>query len=290
MTSILQTKSGKALFPIGIGTWDIASAINPANPDIGYEGVGPVYGNEDTEIAAIRYSLSQGQNVLDCAELYGGFYTDEVVGRALKDLSAISGLQREDVFIGDKIWKGNVADGRVRPAVEMMLRKLGTDYLDMASIHAPWPDTAWQEAIPQIDDLIDAGLVRAFGVSNFTVAQMEEAQALSKYKLVANQVNFNVVYQDEADAGFRAYCHDNNIQIVAYQPIKQGEVLQDTTVQQIAQAHGATAAQIALAWLIQLGALPIPKAISHEHIDENIAAAAIVLSDQEMARLTKSCD
>ena len=91
----MQTKSGKSLFPIGIGTWNIAGTFE-LNPEAKYKGAEPLRGNEATEIEAIRYSISSGQNHLDCAELYGGFYTDEVVGRA------IAGLPRADLFIADK--------------------------------------------------------------------------------------------------------------------------------------------------------------------------------------------
>jgi 2,5-diketo-D-gluconate reductase B len=273
----LQTKSGKQLHPIGIGTWGISSELN-LDPSAKYKAR-PVHGNEETEIEALRYSLDKGQNHIDCAELYGGFYTDEVVGRA------IAGYAREDLFIADKLWKSSVGKGAVRPTVEQMLRKLGTDYIDLLYIHAPWPDVDWKEAIPQIDELIDQGKLRHFGVSNFTVGQMEEAQALAKHPIVANQMNFNVLYKNEVSQAFRDFCKQHDIQIVAYQPIKRREVLVNKTVQAIASAHSATSAQIALAWLIQVGALPIPKATNKEHIAENLKAVSVKLTDAELAEL-----
>lgn len=184
------TKSGKKLFPIGIGTWNIAGTFT-SDPSAKYKGAVPSRGNEESEIDAIRYSISKGQNHIDCAELYGGFYTDEVVGKA------IAGLEREDLYIADKLWKTSVGKGLVRPTVEKMLKKLGTDYLDMLYIHAPWPEVNWQEAIPQIDELIDTGIVRDFGVSNFTIADMEEAQKLAKHPIVANQMNYNILYKND---------------------------------------------------------------------------------------------
>lgn len=275
----LQTKSGKPVYPIGIGTWNVGSHINQDNLGSKYRGVEPVYGNEDQEIEAIRYSISKGQNHIDCAELYGGFYTDEIVGRAIAD------LPREDLYIADKLWKTSVGKGRVRPTVDQMLKKFGTDYIDLLYIHAPWEGVAWQEAIPQIDELIDAGIVRYFGVSNFSVDQMEEAQGLAKHPLAANQMNFNVLYKDEVSQAFRNYCKQHDIQIIAYQPIKRQEVLENEAVQAIAAAHDATPAQLALAWLLQLGALPIPKATAKAHIDENLKAADLKLTDEEMAKL-----
>jgi 2,5-diketo-D-gluconate reductase B len=211
--------------------------------------------------------------------LYGAFYTDEVVGRA------ITGFPREDLFIADKLWKTSIGKGLVRPTVDQMLKKLGTNYIDLLYIHAPWEGIAWQEAIPQIDELIDAGIVRNFGVSNFTIEHMDEAQSLAEHPIVANQMNFNVLYKDEVGKNFRNYCQQHDIQIVAYQPIKRQEVLRNETVQAIAAAHNATPAQIALAWLIQIGALPIPKATTKSHIDENLKAVELKLTDDEIAQL-----
>jgi len=274
----LETKSGKQLNPIGIGTWNISS-VYEANPSEKYKGTRAVYGNEETEIEALRYSLAKGQNHIDCAELYGAFYTDEVVGRA------IARFPREDLFIADKLWKTSVGKGQVRPIVERMLKKLGTDYIDLLYIHAPWEGVAWQEAIPQIDELVDEGIVRYFGVSNFTVENMEETQKIAKHQIVANQMNFNVLYKDEVNQTFLEFCTQHDIQVVAYQPIKRREVLENKTVQEIAAAHNATPAQVALAWLVQVGSLPIPKATNKNHIDENLKAVDVRLTNDEMEKL-----
>lgn len=276
----MKTKSGKSLFPIGIGTWNIGGTFT-ADPTAKYKGAEPSYDNEAAEVEAIRYSISKGQNHIDCAELYGAFHTDEVVGKA------IAALNREDLYIADKLWKTSVGAGLVRATVKQMLQKLGTDYLDMLYIHAPWDEVSWQEAIPQIDELIDEGIVRDFGVSNFTVADMEQTQKIAKHPIVANQMNFNVLYKDEVNQEFRDYCRENSIQIVAYQPVKRQEVLDNKVIQDIAKAHNATAAQVALAWLLAQDTLPIPKAINKSHIDENIKAVELQLSDQELELLNK---
>jgi len=274
----MQTKSGKPLHPIGIGTWLIGGSFD-FDPNDKYKGAKPKPGNEAQEIEAIQYSLSKGQNNIDCAELYGGFYTDEVVGQAL------TGANREDIYIADKLWKTSVGTGLARATVEKMLKKLGTDYLDLLYIHAPWEDAPWREAIPQIDELIDEGLVLGFGVSNFTVENMQEAMQLSKHPIVANQMNYNVLHKEEVDETFREFCEANDIQIVAYQPVKRKAVLANETIQHIAQQHGATPAQVALAWLLAKGALPIPKAIQHEHIDENLQATSLELLAEDIEQL-----
>lgn len=274
----MRTKSDRDVFPIGIGTWNIASTFVP-DLTAKYKGAKPLRENEDVEIDAIKYSISKGQNHLDCAELYGGFYTDEVVGRA------IARLNREDLYIADKLWKTSVEKGLVRPTVVKMLEKLRTNYLDLLYIHAPWPEVSWQDAISQIDDLIDEGLVRGFGVSNFTITDMKEAQSLARHPIIANQMNYNVLYKDEVTDEFRDYCTGKNIQIVAYQPVKRQEVLGNSTIQSIANKYHATSAQVALAWLLAQGALPIPKATNRQHIDENVAAVDVLISDEDMETL-----
>jgi 2,5-diketo-D-gluconate reductase B len=276
----MQTKSGKALFPIGIGTWLIGGSYE-FDPSDKYKGAKPSYDNEAAEIEALQYSLSKGQNHIDCAELYGAFHTDDVVGKA------IAGYERTDLYIADKLWKTSVGTGLARPTVEKMLEKLGTDYLDLLYIHAPWDEVNWQEAIPQIDELIEEGVVLGFGVSNFTVDDMKLAQSISKHPIVANQMNYNVLYKDEVDEVFHAYCKEQGIQLIAYQPIKRKEVLANNTIQEIAKSHKASPAQIALAWLLAKGALPIPKSINKKHIDENIGAVVIELSDEEISKLDK---
>ena len=275
----MKTKSGLSLFPIGIGTWGISSQRLTNDPAAKYGGTEAVHGNEESEIKALRYSLSQKQNHIDCAELYGAFYTDEVVGRA------IGGRKREDLYIADKLWKTSVDNHLVRPTVEQMLKKLGTDYLDMLYIHAPWEDAPWREAISQIDELIDEGIVRDLGVSNFTIAHMEQTLALAKHPVVANQMNYNVLYKAEVDEAFQGFCNRHEIQIVAYQPIKRQEVFAHDTIARIAKSHNATPAQIALAWLLAKDALPIPKAIQKTHINENLRAVGIELTQDDLKEL-----
>lgn len=273
----LYTKSEKELHPVGVGTWLIGGSWSAEKRGELWGGSAPAYGHETEEAEAIRYAITQGQNHIDTAELYGVGHTEEVVAQAIR------GLNREDLYVADKLWRNHVAAGTVRPAVEAMLKRLGTSYIDLLYIHWPWDN--WQAAVPQIDELIDAGLVRQFGVSNFQVREMQEALQLAKHPLAANQMNYNVLHKDEANDELREFCRQHDIQLVAYQPVKRGEVLGSKAIQEIADAHQATPSQVALAWLIQQGALPIPKSTSKQHIDENRAAAELRLSEAEIASL-----
>lgn len=276
----MQTKSGNDLFPIGIGTWLIGGTYEYDAAEK-YEGSKAHYDNEVAEIEAIRYSIEKGQNHIDCAEAYGAFHTDEVIGRA------IAGLNREDLFIADKLWKTSVGEGQVRPTVELMLQKLGTSYLDMLYIHWPWQEVDWLQAIPQIDELIDEGIVRNFGVSNFTIEDMKLAQKSTKHSIAANQMNYNLLHQNEVTAEMKDYCTSNNIQIVAYQPVKRQEVMNNEYIKVVAEKYNISPAQVALAWLLSQNILTIPKTIQKAHIDENVAAVNITLTNEDIQLLNK---
>lgn len=263
----LKTLSGKSVHPIGIGTWGFGGTWET------------VLGNEESDAKAIRYSIKAGQNHIDSGQIYGAGHTDDIIGQA------IVGLKRRDLYIGDKVWETNVSKGKVRPAVNAMLKKLGTDYIDLLYIHKPWEDFPWREAIPQINELIDEGIVRQFGVSNFDLAQMQEAMKLSKHPVVANQLHFNLLYKQEVDKPMKAFCKKNSIQIIAYRPLERGEVLQNETVQEIARKNGSTPAQVALAWLLHQGVLTVPQAADKKLIDKNVASVDIKLSSATIKQL-----
>lgn len=279
----LTTANGAAVHPIGIGTWNVASRVNLDLPDGRYRNIEPDPAGVEKAIEGICYSIERGQDHLDCAELYGAFFTDEVVGQAI----AASGKDRADLFIADKLWKHSTAPGAVRPTVEQMLAKLRTDYLDLLYIHAPWPEVDWLAAVPQIDRLIEEGVVRGLAVSNFDVAQMQETLAVAEHPIAANQVHYNCLHRDEADEAFRAFCEEHDIAVVAYQPVERGEAVRHPVVREVAAHHRATPAQVAIAWLLQRGALPIPKALDPGHIDENLGALDVTLSTDDIARIDR---
>lgn len=263
----IQTRSGKSVNPLGIGTWGIGGAWESAP------------GNEAAEIEGLRYSISRALNHIDTGQVYGAWHTHDVIGQA------IEGLSRADLYIGDKLWETNVAVGKVRPAVEEMLKRLGTDYIDLLCVHKPWEDFPWRKAVPQINELIDEGLVRQFGASNFNLAQLQETMGLSMHPIAVNHLHFNVLNKQEANPAMRDFCKKHGIQIVAYKPLERGAVLENEVVLAIAKARGATAAQVALAWLLHHEAWVIPRATEKDLIDQNIAAVELKLSPAEVKQL-----
>lgn len=263
----LKTRSGLPLHPIGVGTWGIGGTWEAD------------FTNDLVGINAIRYSISKGQNHIDCGQVYGAGHTDEVVGRA------IAGQKREDLFLTDKLWETSVGRGKVDQAVKSMLKKLGTDYLDILYIHKPWVDWPWQEAIPQINELIEGGIVRYFGVSNFNVSQMKRTLQLSNQPIVVNQLHYNVVYKKEVSRDVKSFCKVHNIQLVAWKPLERGEVANNKTVREIAKAYRATPEQIALAWLVSKNVLSVPQAVQKRYIDLNVASLEIKLARGDIKRL-----
>ncbi len=263
----LKTLSSKLVYPLGIGTWGFGGGWEKET------------GNEQQCIEAIRYSVSKGQNLIDSAQIYGAGYTDEIIGQAL------TGLVREDLYLSDKLWETSVGKGKVKPAVDKMLSKFGTDYLDLLYIHKPWTDSPWREAMPQINNLIDEGIVKQFGVSNFNLAQLQETMQLSKHPIVANQLRYSISYREEVTGEMIKFCKRHNIQIIAYRPLERGELLENEQVQFVAKNKGVSAAQVSLAWLLNKGVIVLTKATHKKYIDSNVAAVDVKLSPKELVQL-----
>lgn len=265
----LRTKSGHAIHPVGIGTWGF--------------GAYPLFSpGSDAEAAAIQYAISLGQNHIDTAEMYADGGAERVAG------AAIALASREELFVASKLWKNHLANGAVRPAVTAMLRRLQTDYLDILYIHAPWFDAPWQEAIPQIDALIDDGIVRHFGVSNFNAARLQEALSIARHPIAADQIHYSIPHQQEVTPELRTICEANGIAIVAYMPLEKGAAMDNPRLQRISQKYGCTPVQVALAWLLATHAYPIPKASQRSHIRLNADAASLTLSAEDIRTITES--
>jgi diketogulonate reductase-like aldo/keto reductase len=245
-------------------------------------GAAPESAQRDREVGAIQRAIELGQNHIDTAEDYANGGAEQVVGRA------IAGSRREHLFIASKLWKNHVAAGTVRPAVEAMLQRLRTEYLDLLYIHHPWPDAPWRDAVSQINALIDEGVVRHIGVSNFNAAQLCEAEMLSHHPISAEQIRYSCGYRPAATPDLVEWCRAHHVTIVAYRPLDDGRLVSNAVLADIGSQCDATPAQVALAWLATKGTLPIPKALTMHHVEQNAAAAAIRLSQNDVARIDRS--
>jgi len=248
---------GAGIPALGFGTWDRK----------GEEG-----------IAAILHALEVGYRHLDTAQSYG---TEDACGEAI----ARSSLPRDDVFVTTKVRQENFDPGRLRPSVEQSLEALQLDRIDLLLLHWPARDDRlpMEVYLGQLAEVQDAGLARLIGVSNFTIGLLDRASAiLGDRPIAANQVEIHIYGQNSKLA---AYCRAAGIPTVAYCPIAKGLGADDPVLADIAAAHDATWAQVALAFLIAEGHAAIPTSGDHERIASNFAAAALDLAADEIARL-----
>ncbi len=258
----LELPSGQLIPVLGMGTWQIGD-----NPQ-----------NRQGEINALRYGLDLGLSLIDTAEMYAEGGAEEVVAEAIQN-------RRESVFLVSKVYPHNASKKGAIAACERSLKRLKTDYLDLYLLH-------WRGSIPLTETLEvfqtlqQAGKIRSYGVSNFDVEDMETASQLSGGNAIAtNQVLYNLMRRG-IEWNLLPWCREQNIPIMAYSPIEQGRLLNNPTLNQIAEERGVTAAQIAIAWVLhQDNVIVIPKSSRIDHIEQNYNTLNLKLSADELAIL-----
>ena len=212
------------------------------------------------------------------AEMYASGKAEEVVGEAIAD-------HRDNVFLVSKVLPSNATHNKTIAACERSLQRLKTDHLDLYLLH--WRgQTPLAETISAFVELVKAGKIKHWGVSNFDVSDMQELINLPGGDAVAtNQVLYNLTRRG-IEYDLLPWCHDHGIPIMAYSPIEQGRMLNHPELQSVAAKHKASAAQTALAWLFQRDGLNIiPKATTQAHVKENHAALNLHLTEQDIAAL-----
>jgi 2,5-diketo-D-gluconate reductase B len=240
-------------------------------PLLGF-GTWQIEGSDATE--AVRDALEIGYRQIDTARAYGN---EAEVGAGI----ASSGVDRADIFLTTKIFPGDFAPEALRAAAEDSLRSLKTDYVDLLLLH--WPDDSvpLERTLQALVELQEAGTIRHLGVSNFPAGLL--AEALAQAPVFCDQVEYHpFLGQDRLLELARA----NDVLVTAYSPLAHGRVPGDATLAEIGEAHGKTAGQVALRWLLdQPGVSPIPKASSHERRVENFEVFDFSLSDDERERI-----
>ncbi|EXF94441.1 2,5-diketo-D-gluconic acid reductase [Pseudomonas fluorescens HK44] len=226
-------------------------------------------------IDSVSTGLELGYRVIDTAQIYDN-ETD--VGQAI----AASGIAREELFITSKIWIANFAKDQLIASLKESLHKLQTDYLDLTLIH--WPSPENQVPVHEfMGALLEAkalGLTRQIGVSNFTVDLMQQAiDAVGADNIATNQIELHPYLQNRTVVEF---AQSQGIQITSYMTLAYGEVLKDPVIQQIAERHQATPAQVTLAWAMQQGYAVIPSSTQRVNLDSNLAARDLTLSEADM--------
>lgn len=257
-----QLSSGQHIPVLGMGTWRMGETVR----------------DHQTEVNALRHGLDLGLSLIDTAEMYGEGGAEEVVAQAIAH-------RRSEVFLVSKVYPHNASRNGAIAACERSLSRLNTDYLDLYLLH--WRGSVpLSETLDAFQTLQQAGKIRSYGVSNFDTADMQEALQLKGGDAIAtNQVLYNLMRRG-IELNLLPWCQQHKIPIMAYSPIEQGRLLNHPTLKAIAQQHGVTTAQIAIAWLLhQDNVIVIPKSSRIEHVDQNYAALHLTLSADDLATL-----
>jgi len=270
MDSIMELKElGKTSVrvpEIGIGVWRYSGGVEP-----------------------LRAGIGMGAVLVDTAEVYG---TEEVVGQA------VAGM-RDRVFIATKVSGQHLRYDEVLRAAEGSLQRLGTNHIDLYQIHWPGNIVPIQETMRAMETLVDRGMVRYVGVSNFSVEELHRARlAMTKYPIVSNQVIYNL-NRREIEGQLLPYCEANGITIMAYTPLDDGRLARHSqyprnpqgqqALEWVAAQTGKTMAQVALNWCVwRPSVITIPKSNSAARVAENCGASGWRLSNEQYELLSRA--
>ncbi|HWO91308.1 MAG TPA: aldo/keto reductase [Methylomirabilota bacterium] len=230
------------------------------------------------EEEALRTGLALGMTLIDTAEVYG---SEEFIGRAIAG-------QRDRVFLVSKVWQTHVAGDGIARACEASLTRLGTDHLDLYLLHFPQKAVGLPSIVAAFESLRAKGKIRAWGVSNFTVLDMEELfRVPDGDRCATDQVPYSIGDR-RIERDLLPWCERHGVPVMAYSPLggAGAKVLSDPTLARIAAAHGCSAAAVALAWAIRGGnVIAIPESGSVAHVKENAVALSLTLTPQELQAL-----
>jgi diketogulonate reductase-like aldo/keto reductase len=255
----------------------------PSGISVPVLGQGTWYMGDDTrrradEVASLRLGLDLGMTLIDTAEMYGNGASERLVGEAIAG-------RRDEVFLVTKVLPSNASRAGTIAACENSLRRLGTDRIDLYLLH--WRGRVpFAETIGAFEALQSAGKIRYWGVSNMDVRDMKELLAAPGGDAIStNQVLYNITRRG-IEYDLLPQSQKRGLPLMAYSPIEQGRLAHYPEVQDIAERHGVTPAQVALAWVLrQQGVIAIPKASSPAHVRENHAALELKLTEEDYAEL-----
>lgn len=246
---------GQSMPALGFGTWKL---------------------RDDECVKAVDFALNNGYRHVDTAQVYEN---EAEVGKGLKQ----SGVARDQIFLTTKVWRNEFADKTVAQSVDESLRKLQTDYVDLLLVHWPFPETPIAELVEGVLAAQKSGKARLIGVSNFNIAQMEEALKISDGKICNNQVEYHPYLSQKPVLDFT---QKNNMVLTAYSPVARGKAIKDAALKEIGLQYGKSAGQVTLRWLIQQGNVAaIPKSATPENIKSNIDIFDFELSAEDMKKI-----
>lgn len=238
-------------------------------------GLGVFKIKEGTEVVdSVKAAIKNGYRSIDTATIY---QNEEGVGQAIKE----SEVARAELFITTKVWNSEQGYESTLQAFETSLEKLGLDYLDLYLIH--WPVKGkYNDTWKALEKLYKDGRVRAIGVSNFNIHHLEDLMSNAEIMPMVNQVEYHPHLTQKE---LHEFCKQNSIQLEAWSPLKQGKLLSEPTLIEIAEKYQKSTAQIILRWDIQNEVVTIPKSIKESRIIENSSIFDFELTSEEMMRI-----
>jgi diketogulonate reductase-like aldo/keto reductase len=255
----LQLPNGDRIPVLGQGTWEM----------------GEDRADRAEELRALRLGLDLGMTLIDTAEMYGDGAAEDLVAEAIAG-------RRAEVFLVSKVLPSNATRHGTIEACERSLRRLRTDHLDLYLLH--WRGRlSLDKTVQAFEELIAAGKIRGWGVSNFDVTDLAEVLTVAGGDGVqTDQVLYNLAHRG-IEFDLLPWCRDWGMPVMAYSPIDRGSLVENDVVVAIAEKHGATPAQVALAWVLrQDDVCAIPKASIHEHVRENRGALDVQLDNEDL--------
>jgi len=248
------------------------------------EGIWGPPKDRNAALAVLRRAVELEVNFIDTADSYGPYVSEELIAEALHPypkglvIATKGGWQRP----GPNQWTHDATPAHLREAVEGSLKRLRLDRIDVYQLHTPDPVVPFDASVETLAQLREEGKIRLIGLSNVTQEHIERARKIAPIVSVQNRYSF----ADREWDYVVDYCESNGIAFIPWFPLGAGKVAGEV-LNQIAKAHGATPKQVALAWLLRRSPnmLPIPGTSSVEHLEENVAAASVRLTDEEYDRL-----
>ncbi|NEZ40707.1 aldo/keto reductase [Paenibacillus alvei] len=239
-------------------------------------GLGVFKVEEGPELVnAVKTAIKHGYRSVDTAAIYGN---EEGVGQGIREGLKEAGISREELFVTSKVWNADLGYESTIAAYETSLKKLGLAYLDLYLIH--WPvEGKYKDAWRALETLYKEGRVKAIGVSNFQIHHLQDLMKDAEIKPMINQVEYHPRLTQKE---LQAFCQDNDIQFEAWSPLMQGQLLDNEVIQEIANKHNKSIAQVILRWDLQNGVVTIPKSTKEHRIVENANVFDFELTKEEM--------
>jgi diketogulonate reductase-like aldo/keto reductase len=258
----VKFRDGTSVPAIGQGSWHIGQGRHPAAD----------------EEEALRTGLSLGMRLIDTSGNYGEGRSEELIKRVIAG-------ERDRAFVVSKVEANEATGDAMARACEASLARLGTDHLDLYLLHAPTPSAEFPEVVAGLERLRAAGKIRAWGVSNFTVSQMDDLFRIPQGdRCATNQVYYNLGGRS-IERDLLPWCERHSMPVMAYSPLGGlgAKLLDDPNLGRIAAAHACSSAAVALAWTIRSGnVIAIPESGSVAHVKENAVALSLILTPQEL--------